>query len=513
MTGRTILGAARSGRCSVSMRRAYARLARSRRTSLPTVAVALLAVTVSLAARGGPVVAVVVAGIVTGGVARRHGVPVPLAGALILTVTVLAMLRTDSARESLQPSVTGPYRGWVRLVDDPRPVAGATRVVVEIEGERFEAWIRGRARRIRADAWRGGEYLVASGERTALGAGRADRVGWQHVVGKFDAEWWGDMRPGSPLDRASNRIRSTIERGAAVMPAADGALFRGLVIGDDRDQPPEMTERFRTAGLSHLTAVSGQNIGFLIAAAGPVLRSLRPWWRWAATIGLVAWFVSLTRFEPSIVRAGAMAALSATAFVLGRAADPTRMLAWAVVGLLVVDPLLAGSVGFWLSVGATAGVTVLGPWLTSRWSRLGALAAPLGITCGAQIGVLLPATVVFGGVPATGVPANLLAVPVAGAVMLFGLPAALLAGVVPALAPAVMLPCRIGVRWIDTVALLAGRVGPGPRWLFPVAVVAAVGLGAAKNRGHHGRPPADRRRRVDPARQGPRPRPRTARRR
>ena len=109
------------------------------------------------------------------------------------------------------------------------------------------------------------------------------------------------------------------------------------------------------------------------------------------TVGLIAWFVSLTRFEPSIVRAGAMAALSATAFVLGRERAPARILCLAVTILLLVDPLLVRSVGFWLSVGATGGVVSVGPWLAGRLSRLGMLATPIGITLGAQIGVVIPA--------------------------------------------------------------------------------------------------------------------------
>ena len=32
-----------------------------------------------------------------------------------------------------------------------------------------------------------------------------------------------------------------------------------------------MVDRFRASGLSHLTAVSGQNVAFLLAAAGPLL--------------------------------------------------------------------------------------------------------------------------------------------------------------------------------------------------------------------------------------------------
>ena len=186
----------------------------------------------------------------------------------------------------------------------------------------------------------------------------------------------------------------------------------------------------------------------------------------------------LTRSEPSIMRAGAMAALSATAFVLGRERHPARLLCIAVIGLLLVDPLLARSVGFWLSTGATAGVTTVGPWLAARLRVLGLLAVPVAVTLGAQAGVLVPALLVFGQVPLVSVPANVLAGPVAGGVMLYGLPAGLLAGGVPSVAPIVMLPCRLGVRWVDLVATLGARLEPGgtANWIGWLALLATVGL-------------------------------------
>ena len=336
------------------------------------------------------------------------------------------------------------------------------------------------------------------GDRTALDRERSRRVAWQHVVGTFELGWASDVVTGRPIDRASNRVRAAIERGGALLPGDDGALFRGLVVGDDRDQPREMIDRFRASGLSHLTAVSGQNVSFVLAAAGPLLVRLRPWWRWAVTLGLIGWFVSLTRFEPSIVRAGVMAGLSATGFVLGRERTPLRLVAWAVIGLLLADPLIAWSVGFWLSVGATAGVVTVGPWLGERLGSLGPLAMPVGVTLGAQVGVVVPLVWVFGSLPLVSVPANLLAVPVAGFVMLYGLPAGLFAGAVagtaPWLASAVMLPCRFGVRWVDTVAVVAARLEPGgaASWWGWAVLVAAIGLIAARNRGRHGSPSADR---------------------
>ena len=482
----------------MSIRRAYGGRAPEQRAPLAGVVVAIscAVVTIGVWSRS-PVVGVVAAAV--GAIAclgAEHRRAVFLA---LLVLGAVAGERGSSSWEALAPDQLGGYRGWVRVVDDPQPFGRSTRVIVEVEHERFEMWARGRALQLRVREWRGGERVLLEGERRRLRPERRDRVAWQHVVGELRLDWASDEIAGTPVDRASNRVRATIERGAEVLPDDDGALFRGLVVGDDRDQPRAMIERFRASGLSHLTAVSGQNVAFVLTAAGPVLTALRPWWRWAVTLALVAWFVSLTRFEPSIVRAGAMAGLSATAFVLGRERSPMRILGLAVTGLLLVDPLLVRSVGFWLSVGATAGVASVGPWLAARWSRLGPLAMPVGITIGAQVGVVLPAVWVFGRLPLVSIPANLLAVPVAGFVMLYGLPAGLLAGAVPAAGPIVMFPCRVGVRWVDTVAMLGERVEPGgtTTWIGWSAIALAVALTAkrhrpAMNHSRHGDPPPDR---------------------
>ncbi len=419
-------------------------------------------------------------------------------GAALLVVAATA--RATDARHGLAPDQLGAYVGWVRLVDDPQPYPSSTRVIVDVDGERFELWSRGRAQQQRLRGWRGGQWVRVAGERVRLDAERAARVGWQHVVGEFRLEWASDVAPGGPVARASNRVRSAIERAAAVLPPDDGALFRGLVVGDDRDQPRAMIDRFRASGLSHLTAVSGQNVAFVLAASGPLLRRLQRWPRLGVTVALIAWFVALTRFEPSILRAGAMATLSAFAYATGRERAPLRILSLSVIGLVLVDPLIVESVGFWLSVGATFGVITVGPWLARALSSLGFLAMPLGITLGAQVGVLIPAVLVFGRLPLVSIPANLLAVPVAGAVMLYGLPAGLLAGWIPSLAPVLMAPARFGTRWVDTVARVAERLEPEPPWPWvgwaviavTCAVAVAVGQRRGKNRGLHDDPSADR---------------------
>jgi competence protein ComEC len=437
--------------------------------------VTVAAVAVVSVRTGSSIVALTLALLVAPAVARSARSPMLLVGFVVL-LAVGAAMRSQHEWAGLAPDSLGTYDGWVRLIDDPQPYPSSTRVIVEVDGERFEMWSRGNAQQQRVRSWRGGEWVEVSGERVALDAERAQRVAWQHVVGEFELVWASDVDAGGPVARASNRVRATIERAADALPEPDGALYRGLVIGDDRDQPREMVERFRASGLSHLTAVSGQNVAFVLAAFGPLLVRMRPVPRWVSTVVVIAWFVVLTRVEPSILRAGVMAGLSATAYATGRERSPVRILALAVIVLVLVDPLLAWSIGFWLSVGATAGVCTVGPWLAHRLSMFGPLALPLGVTLGAQLGVVVPSVWVFGRLPLVSVVANLLAVPVAGFVMLYGLPAGLVAGSIPAVAPAVMLPARIGTRWVDTVAAIGARLEPDPPWAWVgwAGVVAVV---------------------------------------
>ena len=194
---------------------------------------------------------------------------------LAVLISVVASVRSDHTWSTLAPDELGPYAGWVRVVDDPQPYPSSTRVIVDVDGERYEMWSRGRARQLRVREWRGGQWVSVSGRRIPLDADRARRVAWQHVVGEFVLDWASDEDEGGAVARASNRVRSAIERAASTLPDDDGALFRGLVIGDDRDQPRAMIDRFRASGLSHLTAVSGQNVSFVLAACGPLLRRLR----------------------------------------------------------------------------------------------------------------------------------------------------------------------------------------------------------------------------------------------
>ena len=134
------------------------------------------------------------------------------------------------------------------------------------------------------------------------------------------------------------------------------------------------------------------------------------------------------------------------------------------------EPLLPGQRG-WIE-----SFTMVGPPLHRRLSPLGPLATPVAMSVAAQVGVLVPSVLVFGRFSVIGIVANLVAVPVAGLVMLYGLPASLVAGAVPARSLVVMLPGRprspLGRRRGHGGAVIEQR----PPWNVVVAIGVVAGL-------------------------------------
>jgi competence protein ComEC len=265
------------------------------------------------------------------------------------------------------------------------------------------------------------------------------------------------------LLRATNVARDRTRTAAHARLDRDRAvLLTGLVTGDTSGQAAERADQFDAAGLSHLVAVSGTNVALVLAGVLGVGSLMGVGMRGRVSMGLAAlgWFAVLVRWEPSVLRASAVAALVLVAMLLGRGWDPRHLLAVAVVLLLLIDPLLAGQLGFGLSILATAGVLVVAPAVGTRLRGPPALRGLVAASVGAQLAVAPLLLATEGAVPLTSVPANLIAVPAAGVASVGGVAVALLAQVSVPAAGLVALAAAPAL----SVVLAAGRVfAPGPQ--------------------------------------------------
>lgn len=473
-------------------------------------------------ADAGPLLAAgaVVAGIVAGEWMGPSAATALLLGGVVLAVAALGLrsgpvalcalvvLGGASMQRALHGLVDSPLSGAVEarsravvhgeLVIDPKVYPYSVRVRVRVHDAEIDGRPVGVDRILLVRA--GGDVAMRLGVLdagdgvTLAGAlepldGWDSRERWNHAVGLLRAdELVSFAPPDDPLGRVANRLRRRVVAGLASLPATERALASSFLLGDDRALPTETVEEFRAAGMTHLLVVSGSNVAFALALCAPILRwlGLRP--RFLAGIGVLLVFGTMTRWEPSVLRAVVMAAIVMTGVLLGRPSRGLRVLALAVTALLLVDPFLVHSVAFLLSCGATGGIAALAAPFAARlrgprWWR-----DVFATTVAAELGVAPVLVAVFGSVPLVALPANVAAVPPAGMITIGGLAVGVGGGLarpwMPEIADLVTVPVGALLTYERAVAALAARVPieltAAPAVLLAALVALAAVVGRAR---------------------------------
>lgn len=397
--------------------------------------------------------------------------PALLCCAILLCTSSLAQRSLDGLH-GIRPRA---LHTQVTLLTDPEPSFGGVRAEVRWQGHHLELRAPASARGVLAGRL-AGERLDVWGSVRPVGGDA-----WltsRHIAGRLTVDRVGGWQPGSAASRLANGIRRTIGTGARAgrLDATDRSLYAGLVLGDDRAQSASLTDDFLGAGLTHLLAVSGQNVAFVLTLIAPVARRLRPLPQLSATVAVIGLFALMTRFEPSVIRASAMAALAVATVTIGAPITRLRIIALALTVLLLVDPLLVRSVGFQLSAAATVAIVVGAASVAEVLPGPAWLRDALGVTIAAQLGVAPVLLAVFGPLPVASLPANVLAVPVAGLVMAWGLTGGIVAGLLRGSAARLLhLPTRALLAWLAGVAQRSAALPLGELGWGAVAVI-AVGL-------------------------------------
>jgi competence protein ComEC len=183
-------------------------------------------------------------------------------------------------------------------------------------------------------------------------------------------------------------------------------------------------------------------------------------------LGVVG-FVLIARPEPSVVRAAAMGTVALLGMGGGGRRSGVRALGAAAFLLLLLDPWLATSPGFALSVLATAGILLVAPGFRdslATWAPRWAAEA-VAVPVAAQLACTPLVAVLSGEVSLVAVAANLVVAPLVGPATVLGLAGGLLALVVPwagALLGAVACWCAHLVITVAHVA--AGLPGAAAGW-------------------------------------------------
>ena len=166
------------------------------------------------------------------------------------------------------------------------------------------------------------------------------------------------IKPGAGLDSARSRLARYI---AEALPPERSRFVAALALGDTRGLSDDDWQVLRATGLTHLIAISGFHVG-LVAGFGALLgqwlhrgvpgsgrRWPRPQATAAAALVFAAGYTALAGFALPTVRTLLMIAAVLLARLARRPQGLAEALAFAMIAVLLVDPLSVLAPGFWLS--------------------------------------------------------------------------------------------------------------------------------------------------------------------
>lgn len=299
---------------------------------------------------------------------------------------------------------------------------------------------------------------------------------------RLDALVW---RPGYLVERLREHVRERFQQ------TLGDARYRGvllaLTIGDDDAIAADDWQVFLRTGVNHLMSISGLHVTMVASLAfGLVYAGWRRVERWAlrlparkaaAFAGVMAAFAYalIAGYAVPTQRTVYMLAVIAVALWSGRVISMSRVLCWALLVVVLLDPWAVLAPGFWLSFGAVGLLVYAGSGRLGRprWWReavqtqwvvtLGL--TPLLLALFQQTSVIAPL-------------ANAFAIPIVSLVVT---PLALLGAIVPVdvillAAHAVMAWCMVLLEWCANSPSAVWQQHAPPAWTVLLAMSGVLWL-------------------------------------
>lgn len=135
------------------------------------------------------------------------------------------------------------------------------------------------------------------------------------------------------------RLRRTLgERLEGLFPSDVGGFAQALLLGEKSGLSDAQRNQLSLAGMSHIVAVSGMHLSILFGLVYVLTLRQRVL---SALLGIpiAVFFAAVAGFTPSVTRAALMLSLALLARLLRREYDPPSALAFAVLALLLWNPL------------------------------------------------------------------------------------------------------------------------------------------------------------------------------
>ena len=297
------------------------------------------------------------------------------------------------------------------------------------------------------------------------------------ISGSISAPSVTTVRTPNRSNRIAERIRGDFASLSHHFGSDAAALVPGMVLGDTAGESQEFLRAMKRSGLTHLSAVSGENFAIIALALIWLLK-----WPFPRSIALrnlltflaLSAFLIIVRPSPSVLRAAVMTSIFLLSRSRGHRAHSLNSLGCAIAILIILNPFEAQSFGFALSVASTAGIILFSKRIEHAIQekvKSQALATSLAIPLSATL-LCTPIIILLSGqASVSSLPANIASSFAVSPITILGLLAALVAPLSLPLATIIFKATLPFAWWISFVAHIAASV---PVLAFPKNPVGAL---------------------------------------
>ncbi len=238
-------------------------------------------------------------------------------------------------------------------------------------------------------------------------------------------------------------------------------IAKALLLGYKQDLEGASKQAFARAGLSHIMAVSGLHVGFIIA---PFWFIIPFFWskKYGRVSGLIilililCGYAGLTGFSSSVIRASVMAGLLTFGKLFNKSPNSINLTGVAAIALLVWKPEQLFEIGFQLSFSAVLIILLVLPivqnalpyWLRLRWYAKPLMVVIVSVVV--QLGLYPLQVFYFGEISLISPIANALFVPLLGLVVPYALLCLIISVLTPVLGSLLSLPIDAFLSGMNT---------------------------------------------------------------
>ncbi len=150
------------------------------------------------------------------------------------------------------------------------------------------------------------------------------------------------------IKRLNMKLSDILHRG---LEGDAAEIADAVVLGNKSNLSNEITRDFSRLGISHLLAISGMHISFICSGFTFIMRKIRVNRKIISllTVLLMLFYMALTGFSPSVVRASVLCIMMSIIYIIGISYDGMTCLGVCGCIMVFVDPFCAYSVGMQLS--------------------------------------------------------------------------------------------------------------------------------------------------------------------